>query len=74
MFQLAPELGREAAHDVVYEAALASKARHVQLQQTLGEVLGDPDRVAHLEPADYLGEAVQEALGSVAAWRRSTGG
>ena len=74
MFQLAPELGREAAHDVVYEAALASKARHVQLRETLGEVLGDAGRVADLQPADYLGEAVEEALSSVAAWRRGTGG
>jgi 3-carboxy-cis,cis-muconate cycloisomerase len=69
MFQLAPELGREAAHDLVYEAALASKTRRVELLQTLREVTDDPGKVAAMSPADYTGRAREEAVGAVSEWR-----
>ena len=68
MFQLAPELGRERAHDLVYEAALASKVRRVELHAALEDVAGGA-AIAHLGPADYTGQARDEALGAVAAWR-----
>lgn len=69
MFQLAPELGRERAHDVVYEAALASKVGRIELHQSLEEVAAGAARIAHISPADYTGLARDEALGAVAAWR-----
>ena len=70
MFELAPELGREAAHDVVYEAAVASKARHVELRETLSEVTGGIGTVRDIEPAEYTGQARVEADRAVADWRR----
>lgn len=70
MFELAPELGREAAHDVVYEAAVASKARGVDLRQTLDEVTDGADAVPDIRPADYTGQAREEAARAVAEWRR----
>ena len=69
MFQLAPELGREAAHDLVYEAALASKAQRVELLEALDEVSAGRGRVAAMSPADYTGRARDEAAGAVAEWR-----
>ena len=69
MFQLAPELGREGAHDLVYEAAMASKTRRVELLETLREVSDDPDQVAAMRPADYTGRARDEAVSAAAAWR-----
>ena len=72
MFQLAPGMGREAAHDLVYEAALASKARRVELEEALRAVSADPGRVATIKPEDYTGQAREEALRAVAGWRRGT--
>ena len=74
MFQLAPKLGREAAHDLVYQAALASKSRRVELTETLSEVSADPGKVAGISPADYTGKARDEAVGAVAEWRRGLRG
>ena len=69
MFQLAPQLGREAAHDLVYEAALASKARGISLHEALLEIADEPERVAELDPADHVGQAREEADAAVVAWR-----
>jgi 3-carboxy-cis,cis-muconate cycloisomerase len=73
MFQLAPELGREAAHDLVYEAALVSKARRIDLAEALREVADDPARITDMDPSDYLGQAAEEARAAVADWRREPG-
>lgn len=73
MFQLAPELGREAAHDLVYEAALVSKARRIELAEALREVADDPGRITDMGPSDYLGQAAEEARAAVADWRREPG-
>lgn len=69
MFQLAPELGREAAHDLVYEAALASKSRRIELEQALREVAAGEALIGGIGPADYLGAARDEADAAVAGWR-----
>jgi 3-carboxy-cis,cis-muconate cycloisomerase len=69
MFQLAPGLGREAAHDLVYEAALTSKAQRVQLREALQEIAGGTGAIAEIGPADYTGRARDEALAALAAWR-----
>jgi 3-carboxy-cis,cis-muconate cycloisomerase len=70
MFELAPELGRERAHDLVYQAATASKARGIELSEALEEVAGGLDGWAEIEPADYTGQARAEAMRAVADWRR----
>jgi 3-carboxy-cis,cis-muconate cycloisomerase len=73
MFDLAPELGREGAHDLVYEAAVASKTRGVDLRETLAEIAGGGDTVRDIKPADYTGQAGDEAIRAVADWRRTGG-
>jgi 3-carboxy-cis,cis-muconate cycloisomerase len=70
MFELAPELGRERAHDLVYQAAAASKARGIELSEALREVSAGLDGWAEIEPADYTGQARAEAVRAVADWRR----
>jgi 3-carboxy-cis,cis-muconate cycloisomerase len=72
MFQLAPELGREGAHDLVYAAATASKAEGIELVDALAAVAGDLYSEAHIgsiAPADWTGQAVDEATRAVADWR-----
>jgi 3-carboxy-cis,cis-muconate cycloisomerase len=73
MFQLAPELGREGAHDLVYLAATTSKARGIGLRESLEEAAAGLDGIAEIRPADYTGQAGQEARRAVADWRRGTG-
>lgn len=68
MFQLAPALGREEAHDLVYAAAQASKRRGIDLRQALAETAGDSRVIAPISPADYLGQARAEAVAAVAEW------
>jgi 3-carboxy-cis,cis-muconate cycloisomerase len=74
MFRLAPDLGRERAHDVVYAAAVASKARGVELRDALAEVAREEsaglDGPESITPADWTGQATDEAARAVAAWRR----
>ena len=73
MFQLAPELGREGAHDLVYLAATTSKARGIGLREALEEVAAGLDGTAEIDPADYTGQAPLEARRAVADWRRGSG-
>jgi 3-carboxy-cis,cis-muconate cycloisomerase len=73
MFQLAPELGREAAHDLVYQAATASKARHIELREALMEIADGVDAMPELSPADYTGQAHHEATEAVAEWASELG-
>lgn len=70
MFVLAPTLGRERAHDVVYEAAVRSKRDRVELRDALIEAAGaDGDRIPELAPADWLGDSLAQTAAAVAAWR-----
>ena len=72
MFQLAPELGREGAHDLVYAAATASKAEGIELVDALAAVAGGLDGeapIGSIAPADWTGQAVDEATRAVADWR-----
>ena len=70
MFVLAESLGRERAHDVMYEAATRSKAERIDLHTALVEVAGvSSAEVPVLTPADYIGAAPEEASAAVAAWR-----
>ena len=71
MMQLAPRLGRQEAHDIVYDlsararaagTSLVEAARAYAAERGLGEDL-------HLEPADYLGEAEATVTTAVERWR-----
>jgi len=73
MFQLAPELGREGAHDLVYLAATTSKARGIELREALEEVASGLEGTAEIDPADYTGQAPLEARRAVEDWRRGSG-
>ncbi|WP_337875166.1 adenylosuccinate lyase family protein [Elioraea sp.] len=64
MMAAAPALGRQRAHDVVYEACRAALARDIPLAEALAgfpelvEALGGPAGVAaRCDPANYLGLA-----------------
>ena len=61
LFQLAPRLGREAAHDLVYEAATLSKTSGVGLHEavlaTMRRTGMDDTDLAPLVPADQTGAA-----------------
>lgn len=64
MMAAAPALGRQRAHDVVYEACRAALARNVPLAEALGTfpeivaALGGAEAVAaRCDPANYLGLA-----------------
>jgi 3-carboxy-cis,cis-muconate cycloisomerase len=72
MIHLAQTLGRETAHDLVYEAAQRARSEHRILQDTLPEVLiehGVADQVpAPIRAADYLGEAEGVVAEAVRLW------
>jgi 3-carboxy-cis,cis-muconate cycloisomerase len=74
LFRLAPKLGREAAHDLVYEAATLSKTSGVALHDavlaTMRRTGMDDTELAPLVPAEHTGAARDEALAAVADWRR----
>lgn len=76
MFELARDVGREAAHDLVYEAATMSKSRRMELREALLEVATTDaaeavhaERIPLIDPADYLGWSREEAAAAVADWR-----
>ena len=74
MFQLASTLGRERAHDLVYEAASLARTSSRTLAETLPEIAARsglshqlPQSV--MAPTDYLGEARTIAATSIRIWR-----
>ncbi|MBB2913653.1 3-carboxy-cis,cis-muconate cycloisomerase [Streptosporangium becharense] len=73
MMRLAPALGREQAHDLVYQAAHRARADRRALADTLREVAG-PDDLASLgplplPPESYIGDAETICAVALAAWR-----
>ena len=70
MMALAPALGREHAHDLVYDAFRAARDRGVPLHEALREQVPDPSLLPErpLEPADYLGEAERICDVALARW------
>jgi 3-carboxy-cis,cis-muconate cycloisomerase len=74
MLELAPRLGRERAHDLVYEAALVSRDERIELREALARVMGDGAAdLPRIGPQDYLGDAPRDARDAVAAWRQAFG-
>lgn len=71
MMALAPNLGRERAHDVVYSACLEARRTDDDLRTVLEGVLSEEHRalVKGVAPEHYLGEA-REVCGTVVTrWR-----
>lgn len=72
MIHLAQTLGRETAHDLVYEAAQRARSEHRILQETLPEVLiehGVANQVPDpIRAGDYLGEAEGIVTEAVRLW------
>ncbi|MGI5228110.1 class-II fumarase/aspartase family protein [Actinoallomurus sp. CA-142502] len=74
MMRLAPALGRERAHDLVYEAAHRARAERRPLAETLRELATPGDSAALEEipiaPDSYLGDVEAICTAALAAWRR----
>jgi 3-carboxy-cis,cis-muconate cycloisomerase len=73
MFGLAPRLGREVAHDVVYAAARQVREKGGTLPEALREQLSardlDPESVRRpMDPADYVGDPELTCAAASAAW------
>jgi 3-carboxy-cis,cis-muconate cycloisomerase len=71
MIALADVVGRERAHDIVYEASLRSRREHRPLLETIAEGLPASHRsaLAAVAPADYTGSSAAIAESAVAGWR-----
>ncbi|MHA2789267.1 class-II fumarase/aspartase family protein [Corynebacterium sp. S7] len=77
MIQLAPEMGREKAHDLVYEASTKAREEHTSLADELPIIAAEhgvadllPDQL--VKPADYVGEAGAMVDEAVARWNATT--
>lgn len=74
MIQLAPAMGREHAHDLVYEAAERAREQKRTLHEIMPVVAAEQGRAdllpEHLVgPSDYVGEAGRIASTAVERWR-----
>ena len=75
MIGLAPSLGRERAHDIVYEAAGSSRSKNIDLRAALESVI-PADRLDALQSIDhaaYVGECAHIVDVAVAAWADRSG-
>jgi 3-carboxy-cis,cis-muconate cycloisomerase len=71
MMALAPTLGRERAHDVVYSGCVEARRSGSDLLTVLEGVLDDKDRalMGQVAPERYLGEAHDVCARVVTSWR-----
>jgi 3-carboxy-cis,cis-muconate cycloisomerase len=72
MMRLAPALGRERAHDLVYRAAHEAREHGRELADALRDVAG-PDDLASLgelpiPPESYIGDAEAICAAALDAW------
>jgi 3-carboxy-cis,cis-muconate cycloisomerase len=78
MMRLAPALGRERAHDLVYAAAARARAEGEDLVSACARDLPDDlrEEIGPLDPSGYLGEAAAVASAAVREWKtvRNGGG
>ena len=72
MFELAPELGRETAHDVVYEAAAMSRLEGISMHVAMLRVT-DNNGLRELTATDYLGDSESMASTAAVTWRARAG-
>jgi 3-carboxy-cis,cis-muconate cycloisomerase len=79
MFRLAPVIGRDKAHDLVYRAARQSRVRNLPLPTVLAELVGPELRVGlgdiPIEAEQYLGDVNGVCDEALASWeaRKATG-
>lgn len=72
MIQLAPMMGREVAHDVVYRAVRTSTATQVPLYEALQEAVREHGMtVAPVPPQDYLGQAAASCESATSGWAQA---
>src|SRR5215469_4100202 len=73
MMRLAPAIGREKAHDIVYAAASQGRADQTSLADALRVILPEHlfEIVGSLEPTAYLGEAEQICAVAVSTWEQA---
>jgi 3-carboxy-cis,cis-muconate cycloisomerase len=75
MIGLAPQMGRERAHDLVYAAARAARQGDGNLLEALRDLVQGPERelleqlAARTSAASYLGEAQDLCDSAIASWR-----
>lgn len=70
MMRLAPRLGRERAHDAVYEAVGRCRATGEPLVTALRDVLGEDAAVGEeLSPESYVGRPQETVGAALALWR-----
>lgn len=74
MMRLAPTLGREQAHDLVYKAAHQARAEGRTLAETLRGLAGPEDMAIlgelPIAPESYLGDTEKICAAALAAWRK----
>lgn len=68
MMQLAPGLGRARAHEVVYDACVEVRRTGRDLDDSL-TTGADTGSLLDMDPQSYLGDAAQQAMSAVNAWR-----
>lgn len=77
MMRLASSLGRERAHDLVYEAARRTRADGITFGDALDTALA-VEGIAHgavsVRPGDYLGETRAVCRSAIAHWQHGTKG
>lgn len=73
MMQLAPRLGRQEAHEVVYDLSARARATGISLAEAARAHAAEQglDEDLRLEPADYLGEADAIVTTAVERWRNT---
>ena len=75
MMSLAPALGRDQAHEVVYRACELARSNRMSLQEATRLVASEAGydeilpKEAKLVPEAYLGEASQVVDYAIGAWR-----
>jgi hypothetical protein len=69
MMSLAREVGRNRAHDLVYEATAVARDRGIPIQVALAEVVGPDLPVAPITPAEYLGGSDLACRAAIGAWK-----
>jgi 3-carboxy-cis,cis-muconate cycloisomerase len=78
MIKLAQALGRERAHDVVYELAQTTRTQRITLPDALRQWCDENPEFAAgvltVEPAEYIGDAVHTCRAAVAHWQETTMG
>jgi 3-carboxy-cis,cis-muconate cycloisomerase len=72
MFRLAPVLGRQRAHDLVYEAGRRARADNLSLAEAMATVdPGSSLQERAIDPASYIGEAERACDGALTSWGAS---